>query len=198
MSPKPLLYIQREGTEAGPYDLVQMAGLLRNKIIDGQTLTRLEGEDAWMPFSWQPRFSVAREMPANATSMRLDELDENALDRASPIPLPSRETVIRAAAGIAGLLLLGSGAFALAWLNQTLGIVLAVAGSGVAAVASVLILSRMLEESIWTWTGLIFIPLYDWYFLITRLTVYWRWLCLKYAGIAVMLGAAWGLRHWQN
>jgi hypothetical protein len=197
-APKPLHYIQREGAEAGPYDLVQMAALLRKKIIDGQTLTRREGEDAWMPFSWQPLFSVAREMPAEATSMRLEELDEETLDRQSPIPLPSQENVIRIIAGIVGLLVLGAGAYALAWLDHTVGIIVAAAGAGVAAIASVLILSRMLDEDIWTWAGLIFVPLYDWFYFISRLPLYWRLLCLKYAGMAVMFGAAWGLQHWQK
>jgi hypothetical protein len=67
MKSESLFYIQRtEENVSGPYDLVQMAGLLRKKIITADTHTRLVGEENWQPFSWQPQFSIAREMPADA------------------------------------------------------------------------------------------------------------------------------------
>src|ERR1700744_220196 len=113
---KSLLYIQRDGgIEAGPYDLVQMAGLLRKNIISRETQTRLEGDDAWMPLSWQPQFAVIRELSPDATSMHLDELNEEAMNRRSPIPLPSGEFLFQLVAFAVGCGVLAVTAFVLAW-----------------------------------------------------------------------------------
>jgi hypothetical protein len=190
---KPRLYIQREGTEAGPYDLAQMAGLLRKHIIDGETLTRLEGDDAWKPFSWQTQFSVAREMSPDAASMRLDELDEEALDRRSPIPLPSGEFLFQLAAVAVGCVALGSGAFVVAWLNAALGTALLYAGGGVALAAQVLIIFKMIDEDYLKLLLVIFIPLYDIYFFICNIDRYYKLLAVKYAGVCIALGATLGL-----
>ncbi len=192
--PKPLLYIQREGTEAGPYDLVQMAGLLRKKIINGETLTRLDGDDAWKPFSWQPQFSVVREMSPDAASMRIEELDEEAMDRRSPIPLPSRETLMLLGAYLAGCLCLGAGAFFLAWLNAALGTVLECAGLGVAVAAQVMIIFKIIDEDHLKLVLMVFIPLYDIYFFICNVERYYQLLAVKYAAVCIGLGATWGMR----
>ncbi len=103
MQPEPLFYIEREeGEKAGPYDLVQMAGLLRKKIITPETMTCLKGAEDWKAFSWQPQFSVVREMPPGAVSNRVTDLEEKAMEaNAPPIPLPSAETVMK----LGGLLL---------------------------------------------------------------------------------------------
>jgi len=195
MKPEPLFYIERaENNVAGPYDLVQMAGLLRRKIITPETPTRLEGRDAWMPFSWQPQFSIVREMPADAGSTRVAALDEEAMARASgPIPKPSRETVIKLAGLACGVLLAGFGAFLLAWLDQTMGICLAVIGVGAAAAAQCLIWVGMLEEKSWTLLGIFFVPMGNLFYLICNIGKYFPRLCVKYIGIAVALGAVAGL-----
>ena len=125
--------------------------------------------------------------------MRLDELNEEALDSRSSIPLPSRESVLRLAAALVVVLLLGCGAFLLAWLDQTLGIILAAVGVGMAVTASALIYTRKLDEGYGRLFGMMFVPLYDWYYMITNLSVYSRWLWLKYTGIAIAFGAMWGL-----
>src|SRR5476651_918871 len=103
MKPEPLFYIERaEQNVAGPYDLVQMAGLLRKKIITAETSVRREGEEDWKPFSWHPQFIVAREMSPEAVSTRVDVLTEQAEEASQPpIPLPSAETLIK----LGGLLL---------------------------------------------------------------------------------------------
>ena len=187
------LFIQREGNEAGPYDLVQMAALLRKKIIDGQTPTRLDGEDAWMPFSWQPHFSVVREMRPDATSMRLDQLDEQTLDRRSPIPLPSREVLIQLTSFAAGCLLLGACAFLLAWSNAAVGTVALYAGIGLAVAAQLLIIFKMIDEDYIKLFLTMIIPLYDIYFFLCNIDRYYKLLAIKYAGICIALGSAWGL-----
>lgn len=191
---KPILYIQREGTEAGPYDLVQMAGLLRKHIITGETPTRLEGEDAWMPLSWQPQFSVIREIPEDAVSMRIDELDEEAIDRTrSPIPLPSRETLVHLGGMLAGCLCAGLGAFCLARLDATTGIVLMYGGIAAAVVAQCFIYAQMLDENGMTLLLLFFCPFYDLYYFVTNFWQYFKLFCWKYGGACVALGAAAGL-----
>jgi hypothetical protein len=194
MTSKPLLYIQREGGEAGLYDLVQLAGLMRRKIISGETQTRLEGEDAWKPFSWQSQFSVVREMSADAVSMRIDELDAAAADRdRPPIPLPSRETLVRLGGMMAGCLCAGIGAFCLARLDGTVGFVLLVAGLAATAVAQCLIFARILDEQFLTLLGIFFVPGGDIYYFVTRFWQYYKLFCLKYGGACVAIGAALGL-----
>jgi hypothetical protein len=191
--PKPRLFIQREGSEAGPYDLAQMAGLLRQHIIDGETPTRLEGDDAWKPFSWQPHFSVAREMSPDATSMRLDELNEEALDRQSPIPLPSRESLLRLCGMLAGCLCLGLGAFCVARLDPTTGLLLLLGGLGAAGVAVCLIYARMLDEDWWTLLRIYFVPFGELFYFVSNFWEYFPLFCLKYGGLSVAAGAACGL-----
>jgi GYF domain 2 len=190
---KQQLYIQREGTVAGPYDLVQMAGLLRKNIISRETQTRLEGEDAWMPLSWQPQFAVIRELSPDATSMHLEELNEEAMNRRSPIPLPSRELLMQLAAGAAGCLLVAALAFLFAWLNTAVGTALLYAGGGIALAAQVMIIFKMIDEDYWKLFLTILIPLYDIYFFICNIDRYYKLLAVKYVGVSIALGATLGL-----
>jgi hypothetical protein len=190
---KQQLYIQRDGTEAGPYDLVQMAGLLRKNIISRETQTRLDGDDAWMPLSWQPQFPVIREMSPTAESMHLDELNEEAMNRRSPIPLPSRELLVQLAAFASGSLLMAVMAFLFAWLNAPIGMVLLYAGGGIALAAQVLIIFKMIDEDYWKLFLTILIPLYDIYFFICNIDRYYKLLAVKYVGISIALGAVLGL-----
>jgi hypothetical protein len=194
MKPEPLLYIQRDGTEAGPYDLVQMAGLLRRKIISSETMTRLEGDDAWMPFSWQPQFSVVREMPADAVSTRIDELDEEESERRStPIPLPSRETLLKLGAMLGGCVLVFLGAYALARLDATTGTGLLYLGVGVSLAAACLTFAKLLDEDVLTLALVFFVPFGDLYYFVCNFWKYYQLTCSKYGGIAMAAGAALGL-----
>jgi hypothetical protein len=196
MAPKPLLYIQHEGTEAGPYDLVQMAGLMRRKIIDGETLTRVEGDDAWKPFAWQPQFSVVREIPADAVSLRIDELDEEAANRERPpIPLPSVETLIRLGGMLAGCFCVGFGAYLLARLDPTVGMALMYGGFTAAAVAQILVYLRVLDEDWRTIVVAFFIPGGDIYYYVSRFWQNFGLYCAKYGGIAIAFGAMLGLKE---
>ena len=194
-NPEPRFFIQRdEGAVAGPYDVVQMAGLLRRKIISGETQTRREGEDDWKPFSWQPQFSIAREMPADAISQRVVELDEEAAARAQgPIPLPSAETVLKLAGLGVGCVLAFAISFALAWLDATLGYCLIAGGLAAVAVAYCFIQARVLDEDAWT-IGLVwFVPGGDIYYFLSNIWVYFPWFCVKYIGLAVLAGAGLGM-----
>jgi hypothetical protein len=195
MKPESLFYIERvENNVAGPYDLVQMAGLLRKKIITSETSTRLEGEDGWKPFSWQPQFAVAREMPVNAASTRTEDLDELAAARAAgPIPLPSWETLLKLGAFAVAVLVAFAGAYFLAWINPTLGYGLIVVGGGAAIVAQVCIILRVLGEDTWKVGKFYFIPGYDVYYFACNFWRYFPWFCLKYIGAAVWAGAMLGL-----
>jgi hypothetical protein len=193
-NPNPLLYIQREGTEAGPYDLVQMAGLMRRKIIDGETLTRVEGDDAWKPFSWQPQFSVVREMPADAVSMRLDELDEAAADKdRPPIPLPSLETVIRISGMLVGCFCAGLGSYLLARLDPGLGTTLLYSGVAAVVIAQCLLYARVMDEDWLTMLQVFFMPGGDIYYYVSRFWQNFSLYCAKYGGAAIALGAMWGM-----
>jgi hypothetical protein len=191
---EPLFYIERaENSTAGPYDLVQMAGLLRKKIITPDTSTRLEGEDDWKPFSWRPQFIVAREMSPDAVSMRAEELDEAAAAAREPIPLPSRETMIKLAGLACGSILAGAVAYVIARLDVTTGYCLLYAGAAAVLVGQCMIIARLLDEDSWTLLLVFFIPFGDIYYLICNFWAYFTWNCVKYVGAAVAIGAALGL-----
>jgi len=191
---KQLLYVQRDGgVEAGPYDLVQMAGLLRKNIISRETQTRLEGDDAWMPLSWQPQFAVIRELSPDAASMHLDAMNEEALNRRSPIPLPSGEFLFQLVAFAVGCLMLAGGAFTFAWMDVMVGTALLYLGLGIAIAASVMILLRMMDEDYLKLVLIFCIPLYDVYYVICNFEKYAVLLALRYAAIGVALGATCGL-----
>jgi hypothetical protein len=195
MKPEPLFYIARdEQNVAGPYDLVQMAGLLRKKIITEETPTRLEGEDAWKPFSWQSQFIVAREMSPDAISTRVINLDDEAAARArGPIPLPSAESVMKVVGMIVGALLAGAGAYLIARLDVTTGYCLECAGAAATVVALCMIIAGLLDEDFWTLLLVFFVPFGDVYYFICNFWKYFTWICVKYVGAAVAMGAAAGL-----
>lgn len=195
MKPGPLFYIQRDENVAGPYDLVQMAALLRRKIITAGTMTRLDGEDAWKAFSWQPQFSIAREMSPEAVSGRVAELDEEALAaKSGPIMLPSRETLLKLGGFVFGALLAGSCAYLVARLDTTTGYGLLIGGIAAALIAHCLILVRLLDEDCWTLGAIFFIPGYDFFYFVTNIWQYFNLFCVKYVGAAVAIGAALALR----
>ena len=192
---EPLFYIDREEQNvAGPYDLVQMAGLLRRKIITAETMTRREGEEDWKPFGWQPQFSVAREMPPDAVSMRVAELDDEAEEsRQGPIPLPSAETLLKLGGMVFGALLAGVVAYLVARLDVTTGYCLEAVGGGTALVAHCMILARLLDEDGWTLALVFFVPFGDIFYFISRFWQYFKWFCVAYVGLAVCAGAAMGV-----
>ena len=190
---KQQLYIQREGTEAGPYDLVQMAGLLRKNIISRETQTRLDGDDAWMPLSWQPQFAVIRELSPTAESMHLDDANEEAMNRRSSIPLPSGELLFQFVAFAVGGAALASAALVFAWMNAAVGMALLYVGGGIALAAQVMIIFKMIDEDYWKLFLTVIIPLYDIYFFICNIDRYYKLLAVKYAAIGIALGATLGL-----
>jgi hypothetical protein len=52
----------------GPFELVELAGLLQDKLINGETQTLREGEDAWLPFQDRTEYNLAREMTEDAVA----------------------------------------------------------------------------------------------------------------------------------
>ena len=195
MKQEPLFYIAREEQAvAGPYDLVQMAGLLRKKIITAETSTRLEGEEDWKPFAWHPQFIVATEMPPDAVSARAEAIEEEASARASgPIPLPSAETLMKRGGLFLGALLAGAGAYLIARLDVTTGYCLVAAGVGAALVGTCMIIARLLDEDFWTLLFVFFVPFGDSFYFLSNIWKYFTWFCVKYVGTAVAIGAAMGL-----
>jgi hypothetical protein len=160
MNPEPLFYIARAEDEvAGPYDVVQLAHLMRRQIITGETMTCLEGTDEWKPFSWQPQFTIARELPPDAASPRSIEMDEAAAEaRSGPIPLPSAETVLKLVGLFCGTVVAFVAALAIGWLDTTTGVCLMIAGLGAITFAQCMIVARLLQEDWWTLGLTIFVP----------------------------------------
>ena len=57
----------------GPFQLVELAGLLRAGHITGETLTLLEGEEQWLPFQDRQEFHFDKEIPQDAIDRHLKE-----------------------------------------------------------------------------------------------------------------------------
>jgi len=57
----------------GPFELVELAGLLRGNHITGETLVMIEGEEEWLPFEKRNEFHLAREIPQDAIKRHFEE-----------------------------------------------------------------------------------------------------------------------------
>jgi hypothetical protein len=150
--------------------------------------------DDWKPFSWQPQFSIAREMPADAVSSRMVELDEAAAEAGSgPIPLPSRETILKLGGLLVASLVAFLTALFVALLDVTTGYLLAALGGGAALVAQCMVMVRLLDEDYWTLGLVMFVPGGDIYYFLRNIWEYFTWFCVKYVGGAVCAGALAGV-----
>jgi hypothetical protein len=69
-------YRSDSGGEEGPFDLVEMAGLLRTGDIAPETLTRTIDDSAWRPFRERREYEWARDMPAGVIMRHLDKKAE--------------------------------------------------------------------------------------------------------------------------
>ena len=196
MKQDPLFYLLVPGNDKevdGPYDLVQMAGLLRQKIITTETLTRMDGEQAWKPFGDRPQFIVAKEIPADAVSTRVIELRDAAKDSNSPIPLPSAAFLVKVGALALLLVVAGAASFLLAWADPTLGLCLEVAGGGAALLGVALIYVTLADEDAMTVFWVFIFPLYDLYYFLVNFEKYLPYFYLAYLGTVISLAAAAGM-----
>ena len=194
MKQGPLFYIARtEQNVAGPYDVVQMAGLLRKKIITAETPTRLEGEQDWKPFHQQSQYSIALEIPIDASSMRIDALNEEAQAPQTLIPIPSAETVMKLGVAAILLLIVGGITFLIAKSDPSVGRCMVYLGGGISVVAQCMILVRLLDEDYLTLAMVAFIPLFDIYYFISNIWEYFPYFCAKYIGLAMALAASAGI-----
>ena len=57
----------------GPFELVELAGLLRAGHITADTPVVPEGEEQWMPFQERPEFNLALEIPQSAVHQHVAE-----------------------------------------------------------------------------------------------------------------------------
>ena len=57
----------------GPFILVELAGLLHGKHIDGDTPVCLEGSDEWLYFKDRSEYGYAREIPVDAVNRHVEE-----------------------------------------------------------------------------------------------------------------------------
>lgn len=191
-----LFYIPSEHDEtgvAGPYDLVQLAAMLRRRQISAETPVFQEADAEWKPFADRPQFIVAREMPADAVSHRQISLDEEASAGESMIPLPSKEQLVQLAMAVILLLVGAVIAYGVARIDAAAGICLFILASSVAAIAMLLIIFKMLDEDWMTMLLLGVVPLYDLYYLMANIDRYFTLLAFKYGGTALALAAYAGL-----
>jgi hypothetical protein len=68
----------------GPFELVELAGLLRSKHIAAETPTLVEGEEQWIPFQDRPEYHFAMEMPQEAITQHVQEQVEAQTSSFSP------------------------------------------------------------------------------------------------------------------
>ena len=110
MESSPLFYIPIPGDDkaaGGPYDLKQMARLLRTQIINKETMICREGDSVWKPFGEDAQYTVAEAMPIEVAATPADSPDEEAQAPASIIPLPSSAVMLQVARA-AALILVGA------------------------------------------------------------------------------------------
>ena len=60
----------------GPFELVELAGLLHDNLINGETQTLREGEETWLPFQERNEFHLAKEMSKDAIARHAKEKAE--------------------------------------------------------------------------------------------------------------------------
>lgn len=193
MKPDPLYYVARaEGNVAGPYDLVQIAELLRKKIITPETSIRLETSEEWKPLNEQSIYSIVLEIPKDAVSSRIDALNEEAADQAS-IPLPSSETLIKLGTAAVAILIVGVLSYMIGKTSPTGGHILVMLGSVAAIYALCLIIFRLLDEDFLTLLLVFFVPFYDIFYFITNIWEYFPYFCMKYGGLVMAAAAAAGM-----
>jgi len=57
----------------GPYVLIELAGLLRDKHIDADTPLCLEGTEEWINFRDRPEYAFAQEIPLSVIHQHVQE-----------------------------------------------------------------------------------------------------------------------------
>jgi hypothetical protein len=68
----------------GPFVILELAGLLHANHINGETLTLIEGEEAWLPFKDRSEYHFALEMPQTAIDQLASEQAEAQVSSWSP------------------------------------------------------------------------------------------------------------------
>jgi hypothetical protein len=99
------------GSEQGPLDLVELAGLLRSGDISEETLIRKKDDSSWEPFRNRREFTWAKNMPLGVILRHLDEKDKA---KAAESPLSFRKLYYFI------VFLAGFGVYAFAYLGKLL------------------------------------------------------------------------------
>lgn len=68
----------------GPFELLELAGLLKDGLITGETQTLVEGEEQWLPFQERTEFNLAREISHEAIALHAKEKAEAKVSSFSP------------------------------------------------------------------------------------------------------------------
>ena len=174
----------------GPYDLVQLAALLRRGQITSETPTFAEGEMEWRPFGDRAQFIVAKEMPKDAVfGHRQIAIDEEASAGKSIIPLPSKERWIQLGVWAVVFLISYAVVYGVARADAVTGICLFYLAGSAALVAQVFIYCKILDEDWMTIALIAFVPLYDLYYFASNLDKYLPLFAMKYGGITLAFAA---------
>ena len=78
----------------GPFDQVELSGLLHQGHLTPETQVCPEGSEAWKPFGEMMEYTIAREMPRDSISRQLSERADAAQSSWSPKKLGSFAVVM--------------------------------------------------------------------------------------------------------
>ncbi len=201
MNQEPLFYIPSPSDDQdvdGPYDLSQMALLLRSNVITAETPTCLDGQEEWKPFGERPHFALARDMPPEQVAVPASNQSGDPINRQPPPPPQPEVPIVLIAIACVLLALLGSVAFYISALDPDMGIGFAIAGLIASSIGFTFILVNVVDESLLMRAKVLLVPFFDVYYFSPYLEKYLPILCAKYLGLVLALSSVAGVLTGMN
>jgi hypothetical protein len=205
MKEEPLFYIPTPDNDQsvdGPYDLAQMAQLLRDNLISAETLTCRQGEEEWKPFGERPQFSVARQMPPEAVPAPSAGPEETEPAAEAPARSSSVGTLVMIGVSCVLLAIGGVLAYLVSATDEGMGIGFAGAGLVSGLTGCGFTLAHVMDETWGTRLKVLFVPFFDVFYFGPNLEKYLPFICAKYIGGVLALASIAGIASvgsaWQS
>jgi len=198
MKEEPLFYIPSPDNDQdvdGPYDLAQMAQLLRERIVSAETLTCLDGEEEWKAFGERPQFATARDMPPEPDKVSKPSTVQEDAEPDAEAPVPASSTGTLVMIGVACVLLAIGGALAylVSAADQGMGACLTGAGLVSGLVGCGFTLAHLKDETWGTRLKVLFVPFFDVFYFTPNREKYLPFICAKYIGTVLALTSMAGI-----
>jgi hypothetical protein len=196
MTQQPLFFIPSphdDHSVSGPYDLAEMAGLLRHKIISAVTLTCQPGELEWLPFGERPEYLATMELATqDEPEKEIAGIEEKTTAHQA---VPTRPASVKLALAVAGVVavVVGTGFYFVSIMDSTLGFVLASVSAIVGLVGTGFVVANLAEKNWSTRLLVFFVPLYDIFYFTSNAEKYLPYFCMRYIGIVLALAAVGGI-----